>query len=236
MSGLFDGLVARLGTAAGRGTIWTLAMFGGSQVLRLVSTLILTRLLFPEAFGLMALVSVFLFGLEMLTDAGISQSIIRHKRGDEEAFQNTAWTLQAVRGIVLFLCACMIAIPIAHLYTEPQLAILLPAAATSTLLLGFRSLSIPLANRRMVFARPAILELFSAVVGLVATIAAAVWLRSVWAIVIGGFVGAVARLVGSYTFVNGPICRFSINRSDLSEILHYGKWIELIGILQILLL
>lgn len=219
--------MARLGTAAGRGTTWTVALFGGSMVLRLVSTLVLTRLLFPEAFGLMALVSVFLFGLEMLTDAGIHQSIVRHQRGEEMVFLNTAWTLQVVRGIALFLCACLIADPIASLYSQPQLAALIPAAATSILLLGFRSMSISLANRRMEFARPAILEFAGSIASLAVTIAAAVLLRSVWAIVIGSFVGAALRLVGSYTYVKGPVCRLLIDRVALAEILSFGKWIFL---------
>ncbi|MBC7180880.1 MAG: polysaccharide biosynthesis protein, partial [Roseovarius sp.] len=49
-----DGLLAR----ALRSSALTVAGFGGAQVLRLASNLILARLLFPEAFGLMAIVSV----------------------------------------------------------------------------------------------------------------------------------------------------------------------------------
>jgi len=46
-----------------RGSVWTFAGYGISQVIRLGGNLILTRLLFPEAFGVMALVNVFLTGL-----------------------------------------------------------------------------------------------------------------------------------------------------------------------------
>ncbi|MEZ5458839.1 MAG: hypothetical protein R3E65_05885 [Steroidobacteraceae bacterium] len=59
MKHLLDALLARLRTPAGQGTMWTMVVFGGSQVLRLTSTLTLTRLLFPEAFGLMALRACF---------------------------------------------------------------------------------------------------------------------------------------------------------------------------------
>ncbi len=47
-----------------RSTSWVLIGYGGSQALRLASNLILTRLLFPEAFGLMALVSVVTVGFD----------------------------------------------------------------------------------------------------------------------------------------------------------------------------
>lgn len=225
MKHLLNAMIARLRTPAGQGTMWTMVVFGGSQLLRLVSTLTLTRLLFPEAFGLMALVSVFLYGLEMITDAGIYQGIIRHERGTQPTYLNTAWSIQVIRGVSLFMCACLLAVPIAHLYDQPQLALLLPAAATSTLMHGFTSLSIPLANRRMEFAKPAILEISSAAISLVVTIAAAWWLRSVWAIAIGGFVGALLRLTGSYLYLTGPRFRFALDRESTAEILHFGKWI-----------
>ncbi len=45
-----------------KGTIWTLVGYGSSQILRLLSNLILTRLLVPELFGLMALVNTFIIG------------------------------------------------------------------------------------------------------------------------------------------------------------------------------
>ncbi len=42
-----------------RGSIWTIGGHGASQIIRLASNLIISRLLFPEAFGLMALVTPF---------------------------------------------------------------------------------------------------------------------------------------------------------------------------------
>src|SRR5688572_4183028 len=43
-----------------RGSAWTMGGYGAGQVLRFASNLILTRLLAPEMFGLMALVSIFM--------------------------------------------------------------------------------------------------------------------------------------------------------------------------------
>jgi hypothetical protein len=62
--------------------------------------LILTRLLFPEAFGLMALVQVFMGGLQMFSDLGVNMSIIQSKRGEDPDFLNTAWTFQILRGLI----------------------------------------------------------------------------------------------------------------------------------------
>jgi hypothetical protein len=83
-----------------------------------VGNLILTRLLFPEAFGLMALVQVFLSGLQMFSDIGIQTSVIRSKRGEDPAFLDTAWTVQVLRGGLLWLGCLGIAGPAAAFYEE----------------------------------------------------------------------------------------------------------------------
>ena len=99
------GLFAR----ALRGSALTAGSYAITQGLRLGSNLILTRLLFPEAFGLMALVSVFLVGLAMFSDIGIGPAISHSKRGDEPGFLDTAWTLQVARGVILWLGASALA-------------------------------------------------------------------------------------------------------------------------------
>ena len=110
-----------------RGTLMTAVNFGGSKGLRLVSNLILTRILFPEAFGMMALITVFSGALEMFSDTRINASIIQSKRGHERIYLNTAWTIQILRGILLYMAALFFAVPAAEFYGEPMLAELLPA-------------------------------------------------------------------------------------------------------------
>ena len=77
-----------LKTLAIQGSVWIALGYGGSQVLRLGSNLLLAWLLFPEAFGLMALVNVFMHGLQMISDTGIRGSILYHRRGDHHLLEN----------------------------------------------------------------------------------------------------------------------------------------------------
>ena len=75
---LFQG--SNLRARALRSSAVTVGGFGASQVIRLASNLILTRILFPEAFGMMALVMVFLQGLAMFSDVGVGPAIMQSKR------------------------------------------------------------------------------------------------------------------------------------------------------------
>src|ERR1700729_1195426 len=75
-----------------RASAWTMVGYFGGQVIRLGSNVILTRMLFPGAYGEIVLVGIFFQGLQMFSDVGIGPSIIRSNRGDDPLFLNTAWT------------------------------------------------------------------------------------------------------------------------------------------------
>lgn len=203
---------------------------GASQALRLVSNLLLSRLLFPEAFGLMALVMVFITGLQMLSDAGIGQSIMRHERGDTPRFLNTAWSIQVLRGVFLWLLAIAIAPLVAGLYDEPLLAQLLPVAGISLLIAGLTPTRFETYLRHLKAARVSLLDLASQAINIAAVIFLAWWLQSVWALVFGTILGAAARVVVLHAFLDGHVDRFRINREDAAEIITFGKWIFLSSI------
>lgn len=85
--GSTEGL-GELASKASSGALWTIVGHGGGQVIRLAANLILTRLLLTEYFGLMALVHVFLIGLQLFSDIGIGPTLVQNKREDP-GFVNT---------------------------------------------------------------------------------------------------------------------------------------------------
>ncbi len=178
-----------------RSSAWTALGYGGGQIMRLASNLILTRLLFPEAFGLMALVSVFLVGLTMFSDVGVGPSIMQHKRGDEPAFLNTAWTIQVIRGVLLWLGSLALAYPAAQFYGEPELALLLPVAGISLVIHGLEPTRIETAMRHLRVGMITSLDLIAQGIGIVAMIVMAWLLQSVWALAFGWIVSSLARLI-----------------------------------------
>lgn len=217
------GLFARLLRSVG----WAAFGFAASQGIRLAANLVFARLLFPEAFGLMALVSVFLVGLAMFSDVGISSSIMQNKRGDEPGFLNTAWTIQVIRGALLWLGCCALAIPVANFYGEPLLAQLLPVSGLSMLIGGFNPTQIDTANRHLQLGRVVTIDLASQVIAAVIMVALAFAMKSVWALVIGTVLGSVVKLVLAYVFLPNAGNRFAWDRSAVHELIHFGKWIFL---------
>ncbi len=210
-----------------RSTSWVLIGYGGAQAIRLASNLILTRLLFPEAFGLMTLVTVVTVGLMMFSDVGIGPSISQSARGDDPDFLNTAWTIQVMRGAALWGVTLVLALPVAQFYEQPDLAIYLPVAGLALVITGFLPTRIETAHRHLVFGRLTLLDLASQVIGVAGMVVLALILKSVLALVLGALISATARLILTHAYLPGTRNHFRIERAALREQVHFGKWIFL---------
>ena len=210
-----------------RGSALTAGSYAITQVMRLGSNLVLTRLLFPEAFGLMALVSVVLVGLAMFSDVGVGPAISQHPRGDERAFLDTAFTINVVRGGVLWLLTCALAYPMAAFYEAPDLIWLLPVAGVTLLISGFNPTRIDTANRHLLLGRVTLLDLIAQIIGIAAMVVLAFVLKSVWALVIGAIIGSAAKLVIISFLLPGPANSFRWDRDAGRDLIRFGKWIFL---------
>ncbi len=208
-----------------RGAAWTIIGYGGSQALRLVNNLILTRLLVPEVFGLMALVITFQTGLSLFSDIGITPSIIRSKRGEDPTFLNTAWTLQVIRGFWIWFGCTLVAWPVSRFYEDSRLLWLIPIVSLTSIFQGFQSNAIPILNRKMEVGKLTIFEFGTQIVGLTVMIVLAWFNRSIWAIVGGIMVGAFVKMVWSHRLIPEHSDKFYWDKEALKELISFGKWI-----------
>ena len=216
-----DGMKAR----AIRGTLISFMGFGGSQVIRLGSNLILTRLLVPEAFGLMALVQVVLAGLENFSDVGMRAAIIQSDRGDERRYLDTAWTIQIVRGLFLWMMTWALAIPAAQFYGYPEMATIIPVIGATLLINGFRSTWLIQANRNLYLGPQVTLGVASQFIAAIFMVILAYYLESYWALVYGALIGATLKSIGSHFIIPGKRNGFAWDWPAVRELFHFGKYI-----------
>ncbi|MEY2855957.1 MAG: hypothetical protein RLZZ74_266 [Cyanobacteriota bacterium] len=207
------------------GTVWTILGYGISQSLRLGSNLILTRLLVPELFGLMALVNVFIIGLALFSDIGIRPSIIQNKRGDEPIFLNTAWTIQVVRSVGVWLGCLAIAFPVAQFYEEPRLTWLIPVVGFNAILLGFTSTSLASLSRQMKISKLTIFEIVTQIISLAVMVIWSWFNPTIWALVAGNLASAISKMILSHYLNSGEPNRFAWNKEVIREINTFGRWI-----------
>jgi hypothetical protein len=124
-----------------RSSLVTVGGYGLGQVIRLAGNILISRLVLPEAFGIMALANVLIQGLAMFSDVGIEPALVQHRRGDEPRFYNTAWTVQVLRASCFAWARACSPGRRRSSTKEPRLLILLPTA-------GWRG------RRRLQFHRP----------------------------------------------------------------------------------
>jgi O-antigen/teichoic acid export membrane protein len=216
-----------LSVRALRSSAITVAGFGLGQVLRLGSNLILTRLLFPEAFGTMALVTLFIIGMNMLSDTGTGAAIMRSNRGDDPDFLDTAWVIQIIRGFALTGAAVLLAWPYAWWMGQPSLAQYLPVAALAMAIQGFNPTRFHTAHRHLQAGRVTLIDLSAQVIMIVAAVGLAwVW-PSIWSLIVAGLVQVVAMWVLLNAFLPGHRNRFCWDKGAVNELVHFGKWIFL---------
>lgn len=213
-----------------QGSAISLVAYGTMQALRIVAHALMAQALMPGAFGIMAIINTVVQGVQMFADVGIGPSIIQHARGEEPRFLRTAWTIQVVRGVVLWAVVSAIAVPVALAYGQRDpaygaLAWLLPVAGLSTIIAGCNSTSLFTLNRRLLLARLSVLDLVAQVVGLGAMLAWAMWDASVWAFVVGGLVGALTRCIASHAWLPGIVHRLAWDRTAVRDLFRFGRWV-----------
>jgi len=208
-----------------RASVWSVTGYGTGQVIRFASNLILTRLLVPEVFGLMAIANSLLLGLSFFSDIGTHRSIIQNKRGEDPDFLNTAWTIQMIRGVVLFFLSAIAAYPMSMFYGDSRLLWLIPTLGLTSITWGLCSTALITLNRRMQVGRLALFEIAIQIIGLTVIIVLVQQTRSIQGLVIGMLVGEVFRVVGSHLLIKGYRNKLAWDREALHEIIHFGKWL-----------
>jgi O-antigen/teichoic acid export membrane protein len=205
-----------------KGTSWTLIGYGFTQLLRFGSNLTLTYLLSPSILGLVGLVYVVFGGIQLFSDFGLHQNIVQNRRGEEPNFLNTAWTIQVIRGIFLWMVCGILAVPAANFYNEPQFTWLLPVVGLTAAIAGFNSMSLALLNRHLAVGKQTILEIVVYIVQLIVTIACAIEYRNVWSLVAGGVAAAIAKLIISYYINPKTKHKFAWDKTVVQEMFGFS--------------
>ncbi|MEL6187779.1 MAG: oligosaccharide flippase family protein [Myxococcota bacterium] len=215
-----------LGQRAAKGAAWTVVAQVAVNVLRLVGNLVSARFLDADAYGLMAIVITINTGLIMVSDVGIEQGVIYDKEGDKPIFLRTAYSLQVVRGLMLYGTALLLTSPTAWFYTDGRYLSLIPVVSLQCLFAGFISMKFAWNKRRVRSMRElALLEIGAQLSATIMVAVLAYLYRSVWALAFGAFAYAFMRMALTHVLLDGPKDGFAWDRPSIVRIVNYGRWI-----------
>jgi O-antigen/teichoic acid export membrane protein len=236
---------ASLKARAVRAGIWSTALALAGTVLRLGSSLILTRLLVPEMFGVAALSMVLFTVVALLSDVGLRQSVIYNEKGEDREFLGTIWGISTFRGFVISFLSGLIALAVyfgqqrswfgtTSVYAHPDLPAVLALTGFTAAVSGLKSPKVYVCERHLDLKSVGYIELLAQFTGTVATILLALNWRSVWPIVAGSYVTALTTVLLSLYWLKGPIGRMRWNRAYAREIIIFGRWIMLSSVAYVI--
>jgi O-antigen/teichoic acid export membrane protein len=222
--------------AALAATTWTLAGHGSSQVLRLLGNLLLTRLLAPESFGVMAVATVISVGVVMFSDLGLRQVLVHSTRTGEPAFLNTVWTLQLLQGLLVASVLLLIAgglayaqhagaIRIGSTYANADLPLLIAGLSFGAVLAGLESTKLAMAEKEMLLRPVVLIELGSQAAGLVAMAIAAALHPSIFVLLLGALLSGVIKVAASHLLAGGIANRLAFSWPIAREVCRISSWI-----------
>lgn len=172
-----------------------------------------------------SLITVLMIGLQMFSDPGIAPLVIRSPRGNERSFLDTIWTVQLVRGAIIWLVALAAAVPFSSFYEAPELTQLIPVAALIAIIDTFAPTKQYTAQRNMEFGRLTMIDLVAQVFGLAVQVGLALVWPTVWSLVIGSLANAVACTLLLWVVLDGPRNRLCWEKQTRAERVGFGRWL-----------
>lgn len=206
-----------------RSGIWVGAGHIGLQLLSVIRSIALARLLTPDIFGLMALAMIVVRAIETFTRPGIAQALIARQQAFEEA-SATAFTLLFARGVLLSLILFAAAPWVTRFYEAQELELILQVLSAVFAISGLNNINMIARQKELDFRMLTYLSQATTVIGTIVTIVVAWWFRSVWALVVGQLIQASLTALLSYYFLGGRI-QFAFNTKVARDLFSYGKFI-----------
>jgi O-antigen/teichoic acid export membrane protein len=216
-------LIGRLG--------WTTTSYFIVQVIRFSQNLLLTRLLAPELFGVMVVLTSLRVGAELFTDIGIGQNVIASPRGWDPTYYNTAWTMQMLRGFILALLFLALMPALSYFYADPTLNAVFPVLSALFILSGMHSIGLTLSVKAMKVKELAKYDVIATGLGSVVALAIAWVFPTVWGLIAGNVAATVVSSTLSYFVWPNLKFQLRLDRQSVREIFSFGKWIFLSSII-----
>ena len=196
----------------------------------------MTRLLFPEAFGLMVIVNIVLSALQLFSDVGIRAAVIVKPESKQEGFLNTAWTMVIIRSFIIAGCTILLAGPIAVWYEKPQLETMLMIVAAVPVILAFGSPQIIAAQRDVKMKPTVLIDTLAATLALIITISLLQIWPSAYVLVCHMVVQAIFTNVISHIVYRKQPPALCWDKKVVIDIIRFGKCIVLSSTLTFLTL
>ncbi len=202
------------------------------RITRLVTAVVLARVMDPLLFGLAALVLTVNELIRVFNRNGIGAKIIQCSNHELSAITNTAYRLNFIFCISLFILQCAAAYPLAKFYSTPELVPMLQVLSLTYLLMPFGMVQASLVQREQRLKTAALIDGGQVGIDNLITTLLALCGLGAWAIVLPKFLTSPIWVFGyrrAYHWKpSGPFLSFQLWR----DVLQFGRYYLSIELLK----
>jgi O-antigen/teichoic acid export membrane protein len=198
----------------------TMASQGALFIINLVRSIILARLLTPEDFGLIGMVTVVVGFAAMFKDSGLSMATIQRFEITEAQVSSLFWCNVAL-SLVLGVLICASAPLVSQFYGKPELTLITITLAGSFVFSGLQIQHLALLRRHMQFSAIAVINVVSTVFALLVAVVMAWYGYRYWALVASAWTQSIISLVLTCFFCNWRPGKFQRN-TGIGSMLKFG--------------
>lgn len=155
---------------------------GGVQGIQFIVMIVLARILLPEDFGLIVLVTVFINMAGIITQGGFNLALIQKKKVDEADFSSVFY-LNIFIASILYILLFFIAPYIASYFEQPQLKSILRILAITLFFYSFSAIQNTIISREFKFKKLFISTLTASIIAGIVGIVMAYTNYDIWALV-----------------------------------------------------
>src|SRR5262249_42987906 len=209
-----------LGRLALRGGTVSVLMQYGNSVLQLGGSIILARLLMPEDFGLVAIVTVLTSFAPLLIDFGLGDATTQKSKITPSQVSSLFWLSSAIGfAIAAIVAACSPLI--AWIFREPRLETIALYSAITFVLFGASNQHLALLRRTVQFASIAKIQILSTLIASAIAVLMAIFGYGYWALVVRPIASSLSIAIGAWL-----VCQWRpghpIHDNDVKSMVRFG--------------
>ncbi len=218
--------IEELNTKVKTASKWSAVTEIAARLVAPISGMVLARLLTPEAFGIVATITMIISFAEIFTDAGFQKYLIQHEfigDKDKDESTNVAFWSNLVMSLFIWIFIAVFQEPLAKLVGNPGLGYVITIACVAIPLEAFSSIQMALYKRDFDFKTLFKVRMIGTLVPIVVTIPLAFLTRNFWALVIGTITKEVLNAT-LLTYYSNWKPRLFFSFSKLKEMLSFTIW------------
>jgi lipopolysaccharide exporter len=213
-----------LSKRAANAGFWAFLLAITIRILRTARAFLLARLIAPDDWGLMGIALLVVEMITSFSQTGISASLIQRKGKLEREEFDTAWTIEAIRGLALSVIVILAAPLAGSLFQNADATDLLRVMGLGLAIKGLANTAVVDFDRDLQFQRRFVYRTLPHLVEFIVAITLALILRNAWAMAFGWLAGVTTFTISSF-LVHSHRPRLRFVPTEARQMLTFGRWI-----------